>query len=163
MAYLNCIFSLLLSFVTELTKYTQPVFVSREDPNSRQNTIKEIRQRAQTKGAWPQIIIFPEGTCTNRKCLITFKPGMFCTLCSLLIVNDISFFLRFYLGAFYPGVPVQPVCIRYPNTLVSGFAFNCSSVESEFWMIAGYIYMDLGGSNSFPSVLVLLMPAAQSY
>lgn len=41
-----------------------------------------------------QIIIFPEGTCTNRSCLITFKQG-----------------------AFYPGVPIQPVCIRYPNKL----------------------------------------------
>lgn len=39
-------------------------------------------------------MIFPEGTCTNRSCLITFKSG-----------------------AFYPGVPVQPVCIRYPNKL----------------------------------------------
>lgn len=39
-------------------------------------------------------MIFPEGTCTNRSCLITFK-----------------------CGAFYPGVPVQPVCIRYPNKL----------------------------------------------
>ncbi|GLH16239.1 Uncharacterized protein GBIM_20573 [Gryllus bimaculatus] len=42
----------------------------------------------------PSVLIFPEGTCTNRSCLITFKPG-----------------------AFYPGVPVQPVCIRYPNKL----------------------------------------------
>jgi len=41
-----------------------------------------------------QVMIFPEGTCTNRSCLITFKSG-----------------------AFYPGVPVQPVCIRYPNKL----------------------------------------------
>lgn len=41
-----------------------------------------------------QVLIFPEGTCTNRSCLITFKHG-----------------------AFYPGVPVQPVCIRYPNKL----------------------------------------------
>jgi hypothetical protein len=41
-----------------------------------------------------QVLIFPEGTCTNRSCLITFKPG-----------------------AFYPGVPIQPVCIRYPNKL----------------------------------------------
>ncbi|XP_012056057.1 PREDICTED: 1-acylglycerophosphocholine O-acyltransferase 1 [Atta cephalotes] len=40
------------------------------------------------------VMIFPEGTCTNRSCLITFKSG-----------------------AFYPGVPVQPVCIRYPNKL----------------------------------------------
>ena len=23
------------------------------------------------------------------------------------------------VGAFYPGVPVQPVCIKYPNRLVS--------------------------------------------
>ncbi|KOB77070.1 Lysophosphatidylcholine acyltransferase 2 [Operophtera brumata] len=38
------------------------------------------------------ILIFPEGTCTNRSCLITFKSG-----------------------GFYPGVPVQPVTIRYPN------------------------------------------------
>lgn len=43
---------------------------------------------------FPQIIIFPEGTCTNRSCLLSFKPG-----------------------AFYPGVPVQPVCIKYPNAL----------------------------------------------
>ncbi|CAG9088786.1 unnamed protein product [Plutella xylostella] len=41
-----------------------------------------------------KVLIFPEGTCTNRSCLITFKPG-----------------------GFYPGVPVQPVTIRYPNSL----------------------------------------------
>ncbi|XP_064639975.1 lysophosphatidylcholine acyltransferase 2-like isoform X2 [Lineus longissimus] len=76
----------------KLIKYTQPVFVRREDANSRTNTIKEIKERAQSGGKWPQIVIFPEGTCTNRSALITFKPG-----------------------AFYPGVPVQPVCIRYPN------------------------------------------------
>ncbi|CAK9295258.1 unnamed protein product, partial [Gordionus sp. m RMFG-2023] len=45
-----------------------------------------------TLNQWPQICIFPEGTCTNRKALIYFKKG-----------------------AFYPGFPVQPVCIRYPN------------------------------------------------
>ncbi|XP_050397956.1 lysophosphatidylcholine acyltransferase 2 isoform X1 [Patella vulgata] len=75
-----------------LMQFTQPVYVKREDPDSRVNTIKEISRRAQSKGEWPQVIIFPEGTCTNRSCLITFKPG-----------------------AFYPGQPVQPVCIRYPN------------------------------------------------
>ncbi|XP_052822311.1 lysophosphatidylcholine acyltransferase 1 isoform X1 [Octopus bimaculoides] len=81
-------------FIGKLIQFTQPVFVSREDPNSRLNTIKEINKRAHSKGAWPQIVIFPEGTCTNRSCLIGFKPG-----------------------AFYPGVPVQPVCVRYPNKL----------------------------------------------
>lgn len=77
-----------------LMEFTQPVYVKREDPNSRQNTIQEIKRRAETGGDWPQIVIFPEGTCTNRSCLITFKPG-----------------------AFYPGVPVQPVCLKYPNRL----------------------------------------------
>lgn len=78
----------------KLINFTQPIYVYREDPNSRHNTIKEIIKRATSKLDWPQILIFPEGTCTNRSCLITFKPG-----------------------AFYPGVPVQPVCIRYPNEM----------------------------------------------
>ncbi|XP_011869238.1 PREDICTED: 1-acylglycerophosphocholine O-acyltransferase 1 isoform X2 [Vollenhovia emeryi] len=81
-------------FIGKLINYTQPVYVWREDPNSRQNTIKEIIERTTSKEDWPQVMIFPEGTCTNRSCLITFKSG-----------------------AFYPGVPVQPVCIRYPNKL----------------------------------------------
>ncbi|XP_013982759.1 lysophosphatidylcholine acyltransferase 2 isoform X1 [Salmo salar] len=72
----------------------QPVLVSRQDPDSRKNTIMEIDSRAKSGGLWPQILVFPEGTCTNRSCLITFKQG-----------------------AFVPGVPVQPVVMRYPNRL----------------------------------------------
>uniref|UniRef100_A0A8C9ERU7 Lysophosphatidylcholine acyltransferase 2 n=1 Tax=Pavo cristatus TaxID=9049 RepID=A0A8C9ERU7_PAVCR len=72
----------------------QPVAVSRQDPDSRKNTVAEITSRALSRGQWPQILIFPEGTCTNRSCLITFKQG-----------------------AFIPGVPVQPVLLRYPNKL----------------------------------------------
>uniref|UniRef100_A0A3Q0S5L3 Lysophosphatidylcholine acyltransferase 1 n=1 Tax=Amphilophus citrinellus TaxID=61819 RepID=A0A3Q0S5L3_AMPCI len=78
-----------------LIKYIRPVFVSRSDQNSRKKTVEEIKRRAHSGGEWPQIMIFPEGTCTNRSCLITFKPG-----------------------AFIPAVPVQPVVIRYPNKLV---------------------------------------------
>ncbi|XP_027038685.1 lysophosphatidylcholine acyltransferase 2-like [Pocillopora damicornis] len=72
----------------------QPVYVSRTDPNSRKKTISEIKRRASSGGKWPHVVIFPEGTCTNRKCLITFKPG-----------------------AFYTGVPVQAVALKYPNRL----------------------------------------------
>ncbi|KAK3528067.1 hypothetical protein QTP86_020228, partial [Hemibagrus guttatus] len=72
----------------------QPIVVSREDPDSRKNTITHITNRARSEGHWPQLLIFPEGTCTNRSCLITFKQG-----------------------AFLPGVPVQPVLIRYPDKL----------------------------------------------
>uniref|UniRef100_A0AAV2MBN0 EF-hand domain-containing protein n=1 Tax=Knipowitschia caucasica TaxID=637954 RepID=A0AAV2MBN0_KNICA len=77
-----------------LIKFIRPVFVSRTDQNSRKRTVEEIKRRAHSGGDWPQIMIFPEGTCTNRSCLITFKPG-----------------------AFIPAVPVQPVVIRYPNKL----------------------------------------------
>ncbi|XP_060047108.1 lysophosphatidylcholine acyltransferase 1 [Erinaceus europaeus] len=77
-----------------LIKYIRPVLVSRSNQDSRRKTVEEIRRRAQAGGRWPQIMIFPEGTCTNRTCLITFKPG-----------------------AFIPGVPVQPVVLRYPNSL----------------------------------------------
>ncbi|XP_063925658.1 lysophosphatidylcholine acyltransferase isoform X1 [Zophobas morio] len=83
-----------IPFFGKMINFTQPVYVWRDDPDSRQNTIKEIISRATSSLDWPQILIFPEGTCTNRSCLITFKPG-----------------------AFYPGVPIQPVCIRYPNKL----------------------------------------------
>ncbi|ALC48801.1 CG32699, partial [Drosophila busckii] len=75
-----------------IINYAQPIYVQREDPNSRQNTIRDIVDRARSKDDWPQVVIFAEGTCTNRTALIKFKPG-----------------------AFYPGVPVQPVLLRYPN------------------------------------------------
>ncbi|XP_033856579.1 lysophosphatidylcholine acyltransferase 1-like isoform X1 [Acipenser ruthenus] len=77
-----------------LIKYIRPVFVSRSDQDSRKKTVEEIKRRAHSEGKWPQIMIFPEGTCTNRSCLITFKPG-----------------------AFIPAVPVQPVVLRYPNKM----------------------------------------------
>ncbi|KAM8869883.1 lysophosphatidylcholine acyltransferase 1 isoform 2-T2 [Spinachia spinachia] len=79
-----------------LIKFIRPVFVSRSDQDSRKKTVEELKRRAHSGGEWPQIMIFPEGTCTNRSCLITFKPG-----------------------AFIPAVPVQPVVIRYPNKLDS--------------------------------------------
>uniref|UniRef100_A0A8C5Q7M2 Lysophosphatidylcholine acyltransferase 1 n=1 Tax=Leptobrachium leishanense TaxID=445787 RepID=A0A8C5Q7M2_9ANUR len=77
-----------------LINFIRPVFVSRSDQDSRKKTVEEIRRRAHSNGMWPQVMIFPEGTCTNRSCLITFKPG-----------------------AFIPGVPVQPVVLRYPNKM----------------------------------------------
>lgn len=80
-------------FWGSLIQYTQPVLVHRSDTNSRQNTIKQISERSEG-GGWQQVLIFPEGTCTNRSCLITFR-----------------------LGSFYPGVAVQPVLLKYENDL----------------------------------------------
>ena len=82
-----------IPFWGDIIKMSQPVLVHRSDTNSRQNTIKQISERAEGEG-WQQVLIFPEGTCTNRQCLITFR-----------------------LGAFHPCVPVQPVIIRYDNNI----------------------------------------------
>jgi len=82
-----------IPFWGSLISYTQPVLVHRTDINSRQNTIKQISERSEGEG-WQQVFIFPEGTCTNRSCLITFR-----------------------LGAFIPGVAVQPVLLKYDNML----------------------------------------------
>lgn len=95
--------------VGRLLRALQPVLVSRVDPDSRKNTINEIKKRATSGGEWPQILVFPEGTCTNRSCLITFKPG-----------------------AFIPGVPVQPVLLRYPNKL-----------DTVTWTWQGYTFIQL--------------------
>ncbi|KAL8622111.1 hypothetical protein ACOMHN_056596 [Nucella lapillus] len=83
-----------IPIIGNIIHFAQLVLVSRDDPNSRQTTIKEIERRSRSEEEWPHIYIFPEGTCSNGSCLISFKAG-----------------------AFIPGVPVQPLCIRYPNRL----------------------------------------------
>lgn len=50
-------YTLFYDVLTELINYTQPVYVWREDPNSRQNTIKEIIERATSKEDWPQVAL----------------------------------------------------------------------------------------------------------
>lgn len=83
-----------IPFWGSLIRCTQPVLVKRTDPNSRQTTINMIKERTGPGSGWQQVFIFPEGTCTNRTSLILFR-----------------------LGAFIPGVPVQPICLRYSNSL----------------------------------------------
>jgi len=83
-----------IPFWGSLIRCTQPVLVKRNDPNSRQTTINLIEKRSSPGSGWQQVFIFPEGTCTNRTSLILFR-----------------------LGAFIPKVPVQPICLRYSNSL----------------------------------------------
>ena len=72
--------------------------VSRDNPNSRKDTVDEIIRRsepvpdANPRARWPQLILSPEGTTSNGKALLYFKPG-----------------------AFYPGKPIQPILVRYHN------------------------------------------------
>ncbi|XP_037936996.1 lysophosphatidylcholine acyltransferase [Teleopsis dalmanni] len=102
----------------KIINYAQPIYVQREDPNSRQNTIREIVDRARSKDEWPQVVIFAEGTCTNRTALIKFKPG-----------------------AFYPGVPVQPVLLKYPNKYDTfTWTWDGPGVLRLLWMTMSQFY-----------------------
>ena len=51
-----------------------------------------IQARVNGNPAWPNLILAPEGTCGDGKCL-----------------------LRFRTGAFVPGAPVLPILLRYEN------------------------------------------------
>jgi len=68
---------------------TSCIFVDRTDAKSR-DVAKSALLRRTSDPRWPQTLVFPEGACTNGSALIQFK-----------------------LGAFNPGVPVQPVVFRY--------------------------------------------------
>lgn len=50
-------------------------------------------------------MIFPEGTCTNRSCLITFKPGRYDALFSILYrMFSYIHFLNYHLHCNLFGV-----------------------------------------------------------
>lgn len=70
----------------EFIELTDPIYVKRDNPASRQETLRQIKLRAK----YEKIAIFPEGTCTNRSSIIKFR-----------------------LGAFTSGLPVQPIFIDY--------------------------------------------------
>ena len=89
-----------LPFLGACIDLSQAISVRREDPDSRHKTVQEIIRRTHLHdhpdpdARWSQLVIFPEGSTSNRKALMKFKPG-----------------------AFIPGKPVQPVLIRYPNKI----------------------------------------------
>ncbi|XP_029423220.1 lysophospholipid acyltransferase LPCAT4 isoform X3 [Nannospalax galili] len=97
-----------------LLRFNQAILVSRHDPASRRRVVEEVRRRATSGGKWPQVLFFPEGTCSNKKALLKFKPG-----------------------AFISGVPVQPVLIRYPNSLdTTSWAWRGPGVLKVLWLTA---------------------------
>jgi len=82
-----------VTFLGAIGQCMQVLFVSREQAASRKDVVSQIKKRATDEAVWPQIFIFPEGTCTNGRALIKFKTG-----------------------AFQPGCSVQPVLIRRPTS-----------------------------------------------
>ena len=64
----------------------------RKTTETRRQVSEEIIKRSTSTLAWPQVLIFPEGTTSNGKALA-----------------------RFNTGGFQPGVPVQPITISYSH------------------------------------------------
>ncbi|KAI3741257.1 hypothetical protein L1987_58928 [Smallanthus sonchifolius] len=80
-----------MPFVGVIIRAMQVIYVNRFSYQSRKQAVNEIKRKASTH-KFPRVLLFPEGTTTNGRQLISFQ-----------------------LGAFIPGYPIQPVVIRYPH------------------------------------------------
>lgn len=73
----------------------QPIVVDRNSRDSRRESMRAITERSRQsvdpdQASWPQLVIFPEGSTGNG-----------------------SEIMRFRLGAFTPGVAIQPAVVSY--------------------------------------------------
>ncbi|KAG9392841.1 Lysophospholipid acyltransferase LPEAT-like [Carpediemonas membranifera] len=101
----------------------QVVMVKRKTADSRDATQKLLRDRCMNPNA-PSPTLFPEGSTTNGKWLMPFRPGIFRL-----------------------GMPVQPVLLHYPNKRCSTAWDTCTlsltilRTESQFinWVELHYL------------------------
>ena len=89
----------------------QPIYVDREIQSSRQKTAQAILNHVSKPNSLP-LCFFPEGTCTNAKSLIHFKPG-----------------------AFIAGLPVHPVLIKFPESWP--FSVISKKINLSQWSLIG--------------------------
>ncbi|KAL3536900.1 hypothetical protein ACH5RR_000266 [Cinchona calisaya] len=80
-----------MPFVGTIIRAMQVIYVNRFSHSSRKNAVNEIKRKA-SSDQFPRVLLFPEGTTTNGRVIISFQ-----------------------LGAFIPGYPIQPVVVRYPH------------------------------------------------
>ena len=108
-----------------LSTAVQQVFVRRSSAAATAipgtHTAREVRDVIGARGAnmganaYPTLCLYPEATTTNGQSLIHFK-----------------------LGAFHPGVPVQPCVIRHSHchfdpSLTEGTSFYALKMLTQFW------------------------------
>jgi len=86
--------NLQIPFLSACLNACQSIIVDRADPMSKKQVLLDIKRRAlEAERFGRKVLLFPEGTTSNGSTVIGFK-----------------------IGAFTPGLPVQPVAIRYPHT-----------------------------------------------
>ena len=77
--------------VATILRVICPIFNDRNNPDSAQFAIEELDRRVRDP-SWPQLLLWPEGTTHNRLAAIRHK-----------------------VGAYKPGLPVQPLCLKFKN------------------------------------------------
>lgn len=103
-----------IPFVGTIIRAMQVIYVDRFSPSSRKRAVKEIKKRASCN-RFPRVLLFPEGTTTNGRNLISFQ-----------------------LGAFIPGYPIQPVIVRYPHVHFDQSWGNVSLAKLMFRMFTQF-------------------------
>mmetsp|Transcript_16998 Transcript_16998/g.21732 ORF Transcript_16998/g.21732 Transcript_16998/m.21732 type:complete len:532 (+) Transcript_16998:252-1847(+) len=97
-------------FFGTFAKAAQTILVNRESKQGKEESLNELIRRIEEKDPrWPKFLVFPEGTCTNRKRLIQFKRG-----------------------SFVPGVPVQLITFQWPHVF---FDPTWTSSTNRKWQI----------------------------
>lgn len=94
-----------------LMKAFQAILVDRQSKSARKGALEAIIERVQSELPWRHLIMFPEGTCTNRKALISFK-----------------------IGAFAGARPVQPVLLRWDRNVNFDPTWT-SGGPSRLWLL----------------------------
>ncbi|KAJ6836831.1 lysophospholipid acyltransferase LPEAT2 isoform X1 [Iris pallida] len=103
-----------MAFVGTIIRAMQVIYVDRFSPPSRKHAVNEIKRKAACND-YPRVLLFPEGTTTNGKALLSFQ-----------------------LGAFIPGFPVQPVVVRYPHVHFDQSWGNISLAKLMFRMFTQF-------------------------
>ena len=94
-----------------------PIFNDRDQAGGADFSINELDRRVRDP-EWPQVLLWPEGTTHNRMAAIRHK-----------------------VGAYKPGLPIQPIVLRFPNRWTSDvWTFKGPGVPSlwfytllQFW------------------------------
>ncbi|XP_010907482.1 lysophospholipid acyltransferase LPEAT2 [Elaeis guineensis] len=103
-----------LPFVGTIIRAMQVIYVDRFSAPSRKHAVSEIKRKASCND-FPRVLLFPEGTTTNGRFLISFQ-----------------------LGAFIHGFPVQPVVVRFPHVHFDQSWGNISLMKLMFRMFTQF-------------------------
>ncbi|XP_022872374.1 lysophospholipid acyltransferase LPEAT2-like [Olea europaea var. sylvestris] len=103
-----------MPFVGTIIRAMQVIYVDRFSQSSRKHAVNEIKRKA-SSDQFPRVLLFPEGTTTNGRVLISFQ-----------------------LGAFIPGYPIQPVIVRYPHVHFDQSWGNISLAKLMFRMFTQF-------------------------